>query len=977
MKTHSRILSGQLRLAVLLFALFLLPIGAAAQAGNSSQDRTQTTNAGITGLVPAAERKEGDLNRELRIRSGGFFLRNSVLSRARVHMVSASSPFAEVMLGNTNSGDYLTFYSGGSERARIATNGNVGIGTTDPTTPLTNAGWGGSGLTIGNTNSGTTSSVVLVSNPASSYSSLRFGSGTSGVYDQGFVVYDHSANFMSFGTSRGTRMTIDAGGNVGVGTTAPYTRLHVSTTTDADGIVIANPTATNGTRASLYLSTENSTPALGNVSVEAVSVSQAYPDMVFRTLGLNAVNAIGTERMRITSSGNVGIGTPSPLSPLHVKIATNDTFAINGHASLGDGIQIISLNESGSTAKGMEFVGSSYYFRTGYVGIGTTTPGYKLDVNGTVNATGLNINGSPITTSQWSTGSSGINFTSGNVGIGTSSPQRTLDLGTSGQLTFGNNGYTSSGSPGLFWYLDNTNYGIYKTAGSWSAPNYQQLMLNFDTGVVIDGGSAYGKSGTVIQPNAGNVGIGTAAPHYKLDINGATNTNGSTVGIRAYNGEPAMAVFDSAGNQALYSGFVNASNYARIFSYDRGNSIPRVLALNEFGGNVGIGTSGPSTRLHVSTTTDGDGIVISNPTTTNGTRASLYLSTENSTPALGNVSVEAVSVNAAYPDMVFRTAGMNAVNAIGTERMRITSNGNVGIGMPDPGSYKLNVNGAINATGLNINGSPVTGTQWATSGSTISYSAGNVGIGTSAPLTPLHVKGSAGDSFNTAYFTTNGFSPNSYGSVLRVGHAATEGNTYAVIESFIAGGAAFGDLVLNGTAGKVGIGTNSLTAKFNVAGNINVTAAGSEAGNITVAGTVNAKYQDVAEWVYSSAPLSAGTVVVLDSSKSNQVTSSSTSYDTRVAGVISEQPGIALGEKSDGKVLVATTGRVRVKVDATKSPIHIGDLLVTSDVPGLAMKSEPILIAGRQIHAPGTIIGKALEPLAKGKGEILVLLSLQ
>jgi hypothetical protein len=74
---------------------------------------------------------------------------------------------------------------------------------------------------------------------------------------------------------------------------------------------------------------------------------------------------------------------------------------------------------------------------------------------------------------------------------------------------------------------------------------------------------------------------------------------------------------------------------------------------------------------------------------------------------------------------------------------------------------------------------------------------------------------------------------------------------------------------------------------------------------------------------------------------------------------------------------VATTGRVKIKVDATRGPIHIGDLLVTSDVPGMAMKSEPVNIGGVQIHRPGTLIGKALEPLAKGKGEILVLLSLQ
>ena len=57
-------------------------------------------------------------------------------------------------------------------------------------------------------------------------------------------------------------------------------------------------------------------------------------------------------------------------------------------------------------------------------------------------------------------------------------------------------------------------------------------------------------------------------------------------------------------------------------------------------------------------------------------------------------------------------------------------------------------------------------------------------------------------------------------------------------------------------------------------------------------------------------------------------------------------------------------GRVRVKVDATQAPITVGDLLVTSDTEGVAMKSEPVTVGGRKLHAPGTIIGKALEPLA-------------
>ena len=66
-----------------------------------------------------------------------------------------------------------------------------------------------------------------------------------------------------------------------------------------------------------------------------------------------------------------------------------------------------------------------------------------------------------------------------------------------------------------------------------------------------------------------------------------------------------------------------------------------------------------------------------------------------------------------------------------------------------------------------------------------------------------------------------------------------------------------------------------------------------------------------------------------------------------------------------------------MKVDATRAPIHIGDLLVTGDVPGAAMKSEPIEFGGRKMHMPGTLIGKALEPSQKASGMILVLLSLQ
>jgi hypothetical protein len=165
--------------------------------------------------------------------------------------------------------------------------------------------------------------------------------------------------------------------------------------------------------------------------------------------------------------------------------------------------------------------------------------------------------------------------------------------------------------------------------------------------------------------------------------------------------------------------------------------------------------------------------------------------------------------------------------------------------------------------------------------------------------------------------------------------------------------------------GYMGIGTISPTAPLHVG------------GNIQVDGNIAAKYQDVAEWVKADRGLPPATVVIIDPKEPNRVIASVGSYDTRVAGVVSDKPGVLLGEGSDDKAKIAHSGRVKVKVDATNAPIAVGDLLVTSGIPGVAMRSEPINVGGAQLHRPGTLIGKALEALDEGAGEILVLLTLQ
>jgi hypothetical protein len=268
--------------------------------------------------------------------------------------------------------------------------------------------------------------------------------------------------------------------------------------------------------------------------------------------------------------------------------------------------------------------------------------------------------------------------------------------------------------------------------------------------------------------------------------------------------------------------------------------------------------------------------------------------------------------------------------------------------------------------------------QWTSpdaQGNISTTNTGNVGLGTTSPRHRLHIFGDGQDgiivdsaTYPEVRFDRSGV-PKAYIGIAGTANAYGSGtlpDSLAVHSNealhLISNGGTVG-LTVNG--GNVGIGMTAPATKLHVA------------GDITVDGNINAKYQDVAEWVPTTEKLSAGVVVVLDPERSNQVLASTSAYDTAVAGVVSAQPGIALGERGEGKVLVATTGRVKVRVDATRAAIKIGDLLVTSDTAGVAMKSEPVMVGGRRMHAPGTIIGKALEPLEKGTGEILVLLSLQ
>jgi len=135
---------------------------------------------------------------------------------------------------------------------------------------------------------------------------------------------------------------------------------------------------------------------------------------------------------------------------------------------------------------------------------------------------------------------------------------------------------------------------------------------------------------------------------------------------------------------------------------------------------------------------------------------------------------------------------------------------------------------------------------------------------------------------------------------------------------------------------------------------------------------------DVAEYMPVTDDATPGTVLVIGAD--GRLTPATSAYDTRVAGIVSTDPGVFLGTKEDGnegEALIAIAGRVPCKVDASYGAIRPGDLLATSDTPGHAMKAEPTMISGRGFYPDGTILGKAMGSLESGTGTIEVLVTLQ
>ena len=268
--------------------------------------------------------------------------------------------------------------TGRAERMRISPNGDVGIGTSSPATKLDLFSAGATEFVSTRIRNGSVTFDVAVGNG----------------YGRAWNATSHP---LIFGTSDTERMRIDSAGNVGIGTSAPANRLHV---VGADGVALSR--IAGASFATRFISA----PGVGAV-VEATSSNEATYEPLFLGGSQIRFTSFAAERMRMDGSGNLGIGTSSPLARLDV--VSSDRKRIRATGASEEGMILFQNGTTGtSTTSGflvgiggdsiaylLNYHNSPTIFHTngtermridasGNVGIGTSAPGARLDVNGAI-----------------------------------------------------------------------------------------------------------------------------------------------------------------------------------------------------------------------------------------------------------------------------------------------------------------------------------------------------------------------------------------------------------------------------------------------------------------------------------------------------------------------------------------------------------------------------------------------------------------
>ena len=788
----------------------------------------------------------GSLNVEgnMELSTGGYLYGDTTTTYLRLNTAVGS------LLGYSNAyiglGPSFIYNVGGSEKFRIqSSTGNVGIGTSSPAVKLDVRGQmlvagdtpvARIGSTLEVYRNGTTAELSIHQDDStvssSLFSQLRFRNGGNDTY---FKVPQNGNGLIIDVEGKTNAFVISTAGNVGIGTTAPDARLHVDSATafsltdgSADTLLLTNDSTTSTIGAigpSIGFGNMNSNRRTSAIAAVRTGGDHDNMGLAFFTHPSDSNDETVVQKMTIKHDGNVGIGTTSPVSPLTVKsnsvssgesgltiqanANTNTIIKLGERANDGGRFEML---DAGVTKIALFTDGTDNYINAGKVGIGTTSPGYKLTVAGdagfsdwiyaskfypTSSTTDILMQtgaGRTITLDPTSTGK--VLIPNGNVGIGTTSPQASFHhKPSSSGLTFTN--------------IEGT---LIETGGS----SNQYFALQ----VASAGG---GKSFNVT--NAGNVGIGTASPATPLHVD--LGTVDVKAQLNAIGGFDGMLVDGTNASYNLIGGngdkyALGALNDGSFRIYNEGGA-GYALTLNN-SGKLGIGTTAPQEKLDISA-----GSIRLDDLT------SIKWATDDT--KIGRVRITG---NEANDYLQFVTDN--------SEKMRLTNTG-LGIGTTSP-THKLEVIGGSNDT-MRV------------------YRPGN--------RTLLNIDADAGRT-----------------SALSIDIAGTTQYYVGMPTQAVSGlGARFaisyqGDpsLVLEGSTGKIGIGTTSPTAKLDIEGDLQVKGVNIsnqenldvDTGTETIATVVKANY-DAAFFdfvIKNGTNLRAGTVFAIHDGTNVEFTETST-----------------------------------------------------------------------------------------------------
>jgi hypothetical protein len=529
--------------------------------------------------------------------------------------------------------DFKFRVNNGSEAMRITSAGNVGIGNSAPTSY--------NGYKILHIGNATTSNTGL----------LKFGTGSTA---DGPELYA-SGTSLRMNTSGSVNVLNLVGSNVGIGTTNPTSHINTGSffKPDSNGKLLTLNGGANGSFIMLESSTTTDNDQIGGIywsrtqgqgdahkQVAGIDVIQAayapnntLEGGTLRFFTKGSGSGTNTSRMVINPDGNVGIGTSSPASNLHIKTSVDNSVA-----------QGLVIERSANSDKGyINYNGGGFQFRStvgdpivfgetdaehmrilpdGNVGIGTTAPGFKLDVAGTARFTADvyaenhiytqrirhngdvdNYIGFGTDIQSFVTGNStraqfsntlvrfnqeGLNqdfqvfgqnddnlfyadASTDRIGIGTASPDAKLRIDQDAAAT-GLKVTGGSGGVNIAQFIrdvgGNASVNINASGADpqiqfVSAGNTFALGVNSNTFEIADN-SSLGANTRFSITNTGNVGIGTSSPLATLDV-----VRGGTTGLSSVNARTALLVQNNLSNGTVIS--INAKNtgYSGIFFGDQ------------------------------------------------------------------------------------------------------------------------------------------------------------------------------------------------------------------------------------------------------------------------------------------------------------------------------------------------------------------------------------------------------------------------